>query len=334
MEEVKIIYCHDEHKHPIHYTKTVKGVKYFCIDCGAELIVKDGKKKVKHLAHKNTENCGGTGESIFHKHWKENLFKAGMYINIGTKFSYEPVNVEILDVLNEVSLVERYNKQWDIDIIVDVLLITEKGDIVVEINYKNPKDWDKLKPHYDELNLLRVYEVTVGKSINTSLQWFCLNEEELRNQDITNRFKLQKEKERLINEKKKEQKRLKQEASDLERQLFFDKLNDGTYKKLKIFYNFKNIIQKTNNAYILTCLFEKEINKYEQIKLRFNLEKLKYKEDKLYKTFNVKSGIKHINIVIDTTSPDYDHCYDVVAIGKPEIKEYNNRLYAQLCNVN
>lgn len=85
-----------------------------------------------------------------------------MFINIANKLK-EPDNVEILDVYNEVCLNTRYGTTWDRDIIVDVLLITERGDIVVEINYKNPKNWFELKPYYDELDLLRVYEVKVEK---------------------------------------------------------------------------------------------------------------------------------------------------------------------------
>ena len=177
MEEVKIVYCYDQDGNAVHYSKSLKGNRYYCIDCGSELICKEGSIYRKHLAHLNTLNCGGTGESIFHKHWKENLFKPGMFINIANRIT-EPNNVEILDVINEVSLNKRYNKQWDKEIIVDVLLVTEKGDIVVEINYKNPKDWNKLTKYYSQLELLKVYEVTVDKHINTKLEWFCLGEQE------------------------------------------------------------------------------------------------------------------------------------------------------------
>jgi hypothetical protein len=253
MEDVKIIYCYDENKNPIHHSKTVRGDRYFCIDCGSELICKEGNIKVKHLAHKNTENCGGTGESIFHKHWKENFFKAGMYINVANRIS-KPDNVEILDVLNEVSLRERYNKDWDIDIIVDTLLITEKGEIVVEIHYTNPKDWDKLKPYYEELDLLRVYELTVSKSINTPIQWFMLGEDE-EVALLSEYYKIKAEEKRLEQERIKKEKerqkqlekeRLKREHEKQLNEIAQKLIDEGTRKKIKIFFNFKKFVQTGN----------------------------------------------------------------------------------------
>jgi hypothetical protein len=332
MEEVKVIYCYDENKTPIHYSKTIKGDKYFCIDCGSELICKDGKKKVKHLAHKNTEHCGGSGESIFHKHWKENLFKAGMFVNIGTKYSKSPENVEILEVLNEVSLCERYNKKWDNDIVVDVLLITEKGEIVVEINYKNAKDWDKLKPYYEQLNLLRVYEVTVNKSINTPLKWFCLGEEELIKKDIEYRHNLQKEKEKLIKQKKKEKKKLELDLEEMRKQSIKDALENGTYKKIKMLFNFKNTLQKINDKnYVITCLYEINDFKYEKITLKFDLSRFKIKEDKFNKNFKVSSGIKSCSIIINAKATG--NSYDVLFLVDPKFEKYDKRLFAQLCNL-
>jgi hypothetical protein len=327
MDDVKIIYCYDENNNPIHHSKAAKGEKYFCIDCGLELVCRDGKKNIKHLAHKNTLNCGGTGESIFHKHWKENLFKAGMFINVANRIN-PPDNVEILDVLNEISLRERYNKNWDIDIIVDTLLITEKGEIVVEIHYTNPKDWDKLKPYYDELNLLRVYEVTVGKSINTPLRWFCLGEED---EIMMQREYLKLKEEEKIIEKARLKLEKQQEKERQLRELAKELTRKGTYKKVKVFFNFKNELVKIDkNTYELQCLTESN-NKYEKIILRFDLKNPRYTLSGLRDIFEVKNGIRYCNVTVQFNV--FDGTYEVVSVGNTFSAEYNSRLYANLCNI-
>lgn len=338
MDEVKIIYCYDENKNPIHYSKTIKGNKYYCIDCGAELICKEGTKKIKHLAHKNSENCGGTGESIFHKHWKENLFKAGMFINIANRIS-DTENVEILDVLNEVSLNKRYSKNWDKEIIVDVLLVTEKGDVVVEINYKNSKNWEELKPYYKELPLVRAYEVSVDKNVNTKLEWFCLGEDEeiekLQKQRQNEALIKEQEKQKKILEKKKERERLKVEKINeqlaLKKQLF----QNGTYKKCKVYFNAKTRGSKTNNTYLIEGLLEVQTNnfgQYKPIKLSFPLDKIYGSETRLINSFDVRYGIKYRYITINTTIQTNGY-YEVIEVDSMHDENYDKRLYAKICQL-
>ena len=313
-EDVKIIYCHDENGNAVHYSKTIKGNKYFCIDCGSELICKDGDIKVKHLAHKNTENCGGTGESIFHKHWKENLFKTGMFINVANELR-EPDNVEILDVINEVSLNNRYGKTWDREIIVDVLLVTERGDIVIEINYKNPKNWTELKPYYKELNLLRVFEVKVGKNINTQLEWYYLGEEEETKQikkelaaekrKKTIEDNIKKEEQKKIKEaQREERKRLKEQAERDRWDDITNNVNNGLYMEGMIFVNYKTpLIDLGDGTYELKCLFDPNYanmkKQYVKVKLRFKVENLTITKNKLEKLFKVTKGIRYSFIIID-----------------------------------
>ena len=284
MEEVKIVYCYDENKNPIHYSKTIKSNKYYCIDCGAELICKDGKKKIKHLAHKNCDNCGGTGESILHKHWKKNLFKVGMCINIENKYA-KPDEVEILEILNEVSLNKRYNKQWETDIIVDILLVTEKGDIVVEIDYKNAKDWDILKPFYDELSLLRVYEVTIGKSVNTKFKWFELYEEE----------------------------RVDHMLEDMDTKAIAKARIKKPHDYKIYIYNKTKIKKEDNNTYLITCLCEisRDKEKYKKINLRLNLDILNTTYDRINYNFNISRNIGCLTVTTNTKNEyvTYPHTY-------------------------
>lgn len=63
-KNVKTLYCYNKEKEVIYFENTNKGEEYYCIDCGEELICRDGQIYQKHLAHKNVEHCGNTGESI------------------------------------------------------------------------------------------------------------------------------------------------------------------------------------------------------------------------------------------------------------------------------
>lgn len=342
-EDVKIIYCYDESGNAIHYSKTEKGNKYFCIDCGSELICKDGDIKVKHLAHKNTENCGGTGESIFHKHWKENLFKAGMFINIANELK-EPDNVEILDVQNEVSLNEKYGETWKNDIIVDVLLTTERGDIVVEINYKNPKKWNELKPYYEELDLLRVFEVKVGKNVNTPLEWHYLGEEEEtkrikkeikeENKNIKIRDMQLKEEQRIIKEKKKAERQIaKIQAQERKWNGIVKKVNEGIYISALILMNFKTPLKRVDDGvYEMTCLFNKDSIKHRKINLRFRLKELGTTKSKIEREFKISKGIKCSRIIFDKI-PSEDGYYEVISFDDVYTYDYDNVLFAKLCNI-
>lgn len=103
-EDVKIIYCHDENGNAVHYSKTTKGNKYFCIDCGSELICKDGDIKVK-LRFK-VENLTITKNKL------EKLFK----VTKGIKYSFIIINktispdgyYEVIDCID--TLVHHYDK--------------------------------------------------------------------------------------------------------------------------------------------------------------------------------------------------------------------------------
>lgn len=166
-EDVKIVYCKDTNDKIIFYTDVIKGQKYYCLDCGEELIVKDGKLKIKHLSHKSGSNCKATGESYIHQHYKNNLFIPGMAIMVKNDC------YEIQKVLTEIELGKYYNKDIGRKVIPDILLVTDGGDIAVEFNYKNKKNWEEYFDVYSKLNLLDVFEIKLSNIINDnkSLQW-------------------------------------------------------------------------------------------------------------------------------------------------------------------
>lgn len=156
MEEVKIIYCYDENSNTIHYTKIERGGKYFCIDCGAELICRDGNNNIKHLSHKNSANCGGTGESILHKYWKENLINVGDTIEL--KNNREVIEAKCIDRRVEF----RFNTSYGL-YIPDLIIKTDQKKyqfIIFEICYKNPKTIEDYIEKWIELDYL-VYEVNI-----------------------------------------------------------------------------------------------------------------------------------------------------------------------------
>jgi len=344
-EEVKIIYCYDDNNNAIHYSKTSKGNKYYCVDCGSELICKDGEVYQKHLAHKNTDNCGGTGESIFHKHWKENLFKPGMYINASTGYR-ELDEVEILEVHNEVSLNKRYNKNWTKQIIVDVLLITDKGDVIVEINYKNPKNWDELYTYYEELDLLQVFEVTVKKTINSPLKWFSLDDYlEYKEEQISyesNKVsekvsELTKEKSSAFGKTKQHSyyHRIEQDSDEL---FYSDALMEqvelglNCTEEVEIYFNFKNNLKRyDSNNFRMVCLY-KYNNSFKKVKLNFDVNILKLTEKELSTLLHVDKGIYTANVsLIEGVNRGYNQVLGLYDIEP--FRQTDKRLYAQLCNL-
>lgn len=166
-KNIKILYCYDENKNLVYYTNTIKGNKYYCIECGDELLVKDGVKNQKHLSHKANSACESNGESVIHNHYKTNLFIPG------AKISTRKGCAEIYNVIVEQFLDERYPKakNWDRKIKPDVILETSLGDVIIEIWNTNKKDWNELVPYYNEIidDLCDVFEVKIN-SIN-DLSW-------------------------------------------------------------------------------------------------------------------------------------------------------------------
>lgn len=127
-----------------------KGIDYTCPDCGKVLRVRDGVIRIKHFYHKNSEDCGGTGESLVHKFWKE---KVSNY----KKFA----GYEIIDSKVEFRLLEG-------KLIPDIIFKTSENEfIAVEICYKNKKT-----SRYNELFykcgwLKEVYEIVVNERNET-----------------------------------------------------------------------------------------------------------------------------------------------------------------------
>ena len=65
-------YAHDIDHNLVHINDSQKGQKYTCPHCGAELLLKIGKVRSAHFAHKvkiaDENRCS---ESVLHKQFKE-----------------------------------------------------------------------------------------------------------------------------------------------------------------------------------------------------------------------------------------------------------------------
>lgn len=332
--DVKILYCYNENKNVIHHTKAIKGNKYFCIDCTAELICKHGEVYQKHLAHKNTDNCGGTGESIVHKHWKNNLFAPGMFINLSEGNHHN--EVEIIEVINNVSLSKRYNMEWDRDIRADVILITEQGEIIVEINYKGKSKFPKLVDYYNTLDVLEVFEVTVPRVINSTLKWYSLNQY---NKELEAK---RREEERLAEEKRKREILYKTQSELRQKrvnELYYSPALHEAYEmglyqdaEVEVMINFKNkLTQHDDTNFRLIGMYGTQ-NNYNEIKLNFDTKLLNISEEELYSQLSVEKGIMIVNVsIFDTIHYGYNQVLDLDSVTP--FKQSDKRLYAQLCNL-
>lgn len=73
-KEIKFSYALDENKEVlVHIDNAEKGRRYYCVGCGAEMIVKEGSERCKHFAH---ESDSPTCESYLHKLAKRRIREA------------------------------------------------------------------------------------------------------------------------------------------------------------------------------------------------------------------------------------------------------------------
>lgn len=144
-----------------HIKDINKGQVLICPLCGEELILKDGKIMIKHLAHKSDTKCGG--ESEIHK-----LVKQYIYANIeNIKINKHKIdlNYDNLTLYGEEKLkvIGRKIEHLVTNGYRPDLLFKLEGNYYVayEICYKNKKDKNKLKDTLSNCNLNQVYEIEV-----------------------------------------------------------------------------------------------------------------------------------------------------------------------------
>jgi competence CoiA-like predicted nuclease len=242
-----------------------KDHKYYCSECGEELVIKDGSIKIKHLSHKNSSKCKGTGESIYHRMWKEHMFYKGSQIYV------DGIYYEVTNILIETSLKHLFATDWNIDIVPDIILATSGGYVVVEILYTNKKDWMKLDPYYQSIKdkILKVFEVDVGIAVNEAKTW--------------------RTKDEIIAEinKKIEQRKIKEEKQLNKKWIIDNKIN-----KYKCFFNSSCKPHKIDNhTFAVSCFISNEsyiqYGTGNQALLIFDTTKQYITEERMKRNFNI-----------------------------------------------
>ena len=141
--------AYDKEGNIIHIDDALPRTDYICSDCGNILRVKKGKIRAKHFFHLNTENCGGTGESLIHKYFKKKILKFKT-IKIPIYYLEENTNKIKCSGLERFKIKTAHEEVRLLDgkLIPDILLELENGfKIAVEICYKNPKGEEEIEKY-------------------------------------------------------------------------------------------------------------------------------------------------------------------------------------------
>lgn len=71
-----MLVAHDSGGERVYCRDAIKGQPYTCPECGGELVVKQGKIKIWHYAHRtNLHNCSRAGETLYHLELKDFLYR-------------------------------------------------------------------------------------------------------------------------------------------------------------------------------------------------------------------------------------------------------------------
>ena len=150
----------------------------YCLECGEKLILKNGDKNIKHLAHKSNSNCvykneieykNKSTESYQHKYAKEylkdNLVYFRQYLNqiIVKDGEFKLGGYSDLSI-NDIKVEYRELKKYlnlKYDYIPDLLIETKGKLIALEIYKTNKKEYSVLKENLLNKNI-DVYEVDIN----------------------------------------------------------------------------------------------------------------------------------------------------------------------------
>lgn len=167
-----------------HIEEITAADEAICLECGETLLLRNGEKNIKHLAHRPDSNCifrndknnMGTGESYEHKYAKhfikDNLIffreynnqiivKDGEFKLDGQKdLKIDSIELEYRGLKNELNLTRDY--------IPDILIRAEGKLIALEIYKSNKKDVPELRELLKGKNIA-VYEVDINSMNNISI---------------------------------------------------------------------------------------------------------------------------------------------------------------------
>lgn len=146
-----------------HVKDIVKGMEIICPECGERLILKEGKKTVKHLAHRGDNNC--SGESVIHKYTKEYIYNNLNCITLSEHKVMMIDNRFKLANSEELGVKEKYLEyRLSPEYIPDIYIVLEGNyRVALEICYKNAKEELHLEEIIPSLSLDLVLEIKVDE---------------------------------------------------------------------------------------------------------------------------------------------------------------------------
>lgn len=144
-----------------HVKDITKDMGIICPECGERLILKEGQKTVKHLAHRGDNNC--SGESVIHKYTKEYIYNNLNCITLSEHKVMMIDNKFKLANAEELGVKEKYlEHRLSPEYIPDIYLVLEGNyRVAVEICYKNAKDVEHLEEVLPSLPVDLVLEIKV-----------------------------------------------------------------------------------------------------------------------------------------------------------------------------
>ena len=156
-----LVLAYNDNKNVVHIKDSVKGQTYKCPECDGDVFPKKGEINAHHFCHKSSD-CGGNGESVVHRYYKE-------YVANLKEVEY---NGQIMQVTHSST-----EKQLTQGLIADVVLILDNWKtIAVEICYKHEKDAEHIQK-YRDLNI-ECYEIYVDMNEEQTdfeiIDWDCL----------------------------------------------------------------------------------------------------------------------------------------------------------------
>ena len=299
-----LILAYDENDNIVHIKDAEKGKSYRCPDCGAEVRPRKGTKKTHHFFHMNAEDCGNSGESIVHKYYKEIIA------------SQKTVQYNGIEMMVTNSKIEQTlpNLLTGSHIIADVMLeLNGYKWIAVEVCYKNHKD----ENHVDIYNTLDMecfevyvdmnekqtdFEITGYKKIASIEQYGIKIEEETK---IEVEQRLKKDHDNYVRFLRENEKKLKQQISNIKKTHEKHVLNSTGYHMSQIIDTFW-IDGKKITFIDLMNKINYMIKKYKPTAICLRIKEIKYCKDD-YDSFTFDIEFEKTDKIITTIKDVYTH---------------------------
>lgn len=265
-----------------HVKDIVKGMEIICPECGERLILKEGQKTVKHLAHRGDNNC--SGESVIHKYTKEYIYNNLNCITLSDHKVMMIDNKFKLANAEELGVKEKYlEHRLSPEYIPDIYIVLEGNyRVALEICYKNAKEELHLKEIIPSLPLDLVLEIKVDAEdiINMNMKQLIDKAYYVYNPQKTQYEKGRDKMTAIVQENKELHKEINQLKNEN------DKMNNRYENKLSILENkLKKLDIKGKKLNIETKQQKESIRKLKKF-YTDDISRLKSKEKKLKDTLN------------------------------------------------